>query len=454
MFVLLLGCKPDKSSILPHPTSDQTLRDGWQFVRLPAPNKWDLSTLDELQWEHINIPHMPRLGPLVVNNLWQGHSLYRRTLQIEDAWRNGSVWLQFDGAMASTTVWLNETQVAKHVGGYLPFTVDLSDDLKFGEENELIVLLDNTDNALTGPKPTEILDFLMYGGIYRNVSLRVRDRLHISDEYLADRVGGGGVFVKVPEIAANRAELNIQTHVQNTDRTERRFVVRQTLADKQTGQVVASTSDHPITLAPGGDIDCLSAMTVPNPKLWSTNEPALHVLTTEIVEAGDVVDSRQTTVGIRQVSLRKDGIWINGTQYRLRGVNRHQEYPYIGYAVPDQAQYRDAKLIKEAGFDYVRLSHYPQSPAFMDAADELGLVVINAILGWQYFNEDPRFSDYVVDACRRLIRRDRNHPSVVAWECSLNETDMPPSLIVSLHNAVHEEFPGDQTFSAGETRII
>lgn len=131
----------------------------------------------------------------------------------------------------------------------------------------------------------------------------------------------------------------------------------------------------------------------------------------------------------------------------MRGVNRHQEYPYVGYATSDAADYRDAVKIKSAGFDYVRLSHYPHSPAFMAAADELGLVLLDSILGWQYFSEDPAFQAQIQQTCRDLIRRDRNHPSVIAWECSLNESWMTESFIDSLTKIVHEEYPG--SMSAG-----
>ena len=135
----------------------------------------------------------------------------------------------------------------------------------------------------------------------------------------------------------------------------------------------------------------------------------------------------------------------------LRGANRHQEHPYVGNALPDAAQYRDARRIKEAGFDYVRLSHYPHSPAFMDACDELGLVVMDCIPGWQYFNPDPAFVELQYRNCRELIRRDRNHPCVILWEVSLNESAMPPEFVARAHAIAHEEYPGDQCFTAGWT---
>lgn len=130
-------------------------------------------------------------------------------------------------------------------------------------------------------------------------------------------------------------------------------------------------------------------------------------------------------------------------------MNRHQEYPYIGYALSDNAQYRDAYKIKKAGFDYVRLSHYPHSPAFMDACDELGLVVADAILGWQYFADNDAFRNQCYRSARQLVRRDRNHPCVMAWEVSLNETKMPIDFMEVLDSIVHKEYPGENVYSCG-----
>ena len=122
-------------------------------------------------------------------------------------------------------------------------------------------------------------------------------------------------------------------------------------------------------------------------------------------------------------------------------------------AVGDAAQYRDAKKIKDAGFDYLRLSHYPPSPAFLDACDELGLVVMDCIPGWQYFDrESPEFAQLQLENCRQMMRRDRNHPCVILWEVSLNESWMTDSFIAASHAAAHREYPGDQCYTCGWTR--
>jgi beta-galactosidase len=185
------------------------------------------------------------------------------------------------------------------------------------------------------------------------------------------------------------------------------------------------------------------------PRLWSPAAPSLYRLESEVLVGDQPTDAETLRIGLRRIAITRDGFSINGEKVFLRGTNRHQEHPYIGYALSDAAQYRDARRIKETGFDYVRLSHYPHSPAFMDACDELGLVVMNCIPGWQYFNSDPAFAALQYQNCRDLVRRDRNRPCVVLWEVSLNESPMPPEFVARTHAIAHQEYPGDQCFTAG-----
>jgi len=210
----------------------------------------------------------------------------------------------------------------------------------------------------------------------------------------------------------------------------------------------AGQASSKVTLAAGQVLTVAQQITLAKPALWSPDAPNLYDLTTRSVGAAGV-DEVRTTLGVRRYAIARGVLQINGKPYTLMGVNRHQEYPYVGYALSDQANERDAILIKQAGFDYVRLSHYPQSPAFMAAADRLGIAVLDSIPGWQFYNPDPAFHAQVVKTCADMIRRDRNHPSVLAWECSLNETDMPDDLIQALHDTVHAEYPGDQAWAAG-----
>ena len=199
----------------------------------------------------------------------------------------------------------------------------------------------------------------------------------------------------------------------------------------------------------GRDVDIFAEISLRSPDLWSPSKPDLYKLVTKVISDRKIKDIDTTKIGIRSFKITREYFAINDEKIFLLGVNRHQEYPFIGYALSNEAQYRDARKIKDAGFDCIRLSHYPHSPAFMDACDELGLVVIDAIPGWQYFNKDEAFQSQALQTCRDMIRRDRNHACVLAWEVSLNETRMPEDFIDRATSIAHAEYPGNQCFTAG-----
>jgi beta-galactosidase len=434
----------------------ERLDTGWRFLRQDAAGA-ERADFDDGAWEPVALPHTARIEALVTGAAgspdaqWQGICWYRRALRLEPAAAGRKVLLRFEGAMNVADVWLDGRRIGGHMGGYLPFVLDMGEDVARGREHVLAVRLDNRDNPITGPKPLAQLDFNSYGGLYRPVYLVQQDRLHITDALLANgtiRPASGGVFVTSPRVSREAATVRVQLHVRNEHPAPRSFRLRASLLAAD-GSVAARGSSGPVTLASGTDRDVVQELEVKAPRLWSPSSPDLYTLRSEIVTDGVVVDSETTRVGIRRIGIAGGKFSINGETLFLRGTNRHQEYPYIGYALSDAAQYRDARKIKEAGFDYVRLSHYAHSPAFMDACDELGLVVMDCIPGWQYFGRDPAFTELQYRNCRDLLRRDRNHPSVILWEVSLNETGMPPEFIARTHAIAHEEYPGDQCFTAG-----
>jgi len=429
------------------------LDTGWRFVRADVPGA-EQPGLDDRGWERVSLPHTARVEALVTGEpgsptwQWQGICWYRLPLRLDADAAGKKVFLEFEAAMNVADVWLDGVPVGRHMGGWLPFVVDLSGRLRPGRESVLAVRLDNRDNPVTGPKPLHLLDFNPYHGLYRYVHLVVKDPLHVTHPLLANRPASGGVFVTYPQVSAEAATVRVQTHVRNDHREARTFRVRTTLVGPD-GAAAARESSPAVVLRPGSDVDVVQELVVRAPKLWSPRAPHLHTVCTEVVSAGEVVDAESTRVGIRRITISREGFGINGERMFLRGTNRHQEYPYVGYAVPEAAQHRDARKIKEAGFDYIRLSHYAHAPAFMDACDELGLVVMNSIPGWQYFGPDPAFAELQYRNCRDLVRRDRNRPSVILWEVSLNETAMPPEFIARTHAIAHQEYPGDQCHTCG-----
>ncbi len=440
----------------------ERLDAGWTFHRGDAPGA-ERTAFDAAGWESVTLPHAARSEALVTGvggaegggaiaqpgePQWQGSCWYRRTLRLPAGEAGRLVLLRFEGAMNVADVFLDGERVGGHLGGYLPFTLELSGELRPDTDHLLAVRLDNRDNAITGPKPLRDLDFNTYHGLYRPVILTVADPLHITDPILAGWPAGGGVFVTYPSVTADAATLRVLTHVGNGRDARQAFRVRATLRDAR-GATLATALSAEVSIPSGEGHTIEQDLAVVAPRLWSPAAPHLHTLTCEVVTEQGVVDAVTERIGIRRIAIAPGRCEINGERLFLRGTNRHQEYPYIGYALSDAAQYRDARKIKDAGFDYVRLSHYPQAPAFLDACDELGLVVMNCIPGWQYFNPDPRFVELQYQNCRDLIRRDRNHPCVMLWEVSLNESGMTPEFVARTHAIAHEEYPGDQCFTAG-----
>jgi len=447
----------DLSSRRVPPKGKIRLDTGWRFHRGDTEGARAFS-FDDRSWDAAALPHAARIESLVTGDpgsdsfQWQGICWYRNSFPVQAEPSGRRFFLNFDGAMNVAEVWLNEESLGRHMGGWLPFGFDITDRVVPGRDNLLAVRLDNRDNPITGPKPLPQLDFNPYHGLYRSVHLVVKDALHITDPILADIPGGGGVFVTFPEVSAESATIRVQVHVRNSDDRAREFRLRARLDDDQKQAAAPEQLTEPVRLASGEDRTLTLELEASSPRLWSPRAPHLHELHTDLLEAGEVVDGESTRIGIRRIAISAEGFRINGERMFLRGTNRHQEYPYIGYALSDAAQYRDARKIKDAGFDYIRLSHYLHSPAFMDACDELGLVVMNCIPGWQFFNaEDPEFTEIQYDNCRRMIRRDRNHPCVILWEVSLNETQMPAEFIRQTQAIAKQEYPGDQCFTCGWT---
>ena len=407
---------------------------------------------DTAIWELVHLPHSVRLEPLNASGCrhYQGPCWYRKILSIDDSCRDKVIYLCFEGAMQVADVWLNGEKLTTHYGGYQPFTIDLTDHVKSGEENTLLLKLDNSDNPEVPPGcPQERLDFTYFGGLYRDVRLEVLDRFHITDEILADTVGGGGIFVRYPSASADRAEINIQTDVANEYSVEQNFAIQQEILDAD-GAIVVSTSMD-ATLASGANKAFDQSLSVNRPKLWHPNHPNLYKLHTILFVGDKVVDSRTTRIGIRRMAFTPEGMFINGAKFHAIGFNRHQDHPYVGYALPNSAHYRDAKKLRDGGFTSFR-SHYPQDPAFMDACDELGIICIISNPGWQFWGNDI-FAERTYQGAREMVRRDRNHASAILWEAQLNETpQVTEAYCRKLNDIVHAEYPGDQCFTAGDPK--
>ncbi len=424
----------------------------WKFKKqdtTTVSTRFYVSNINDENWENISLPHTANIEPAVITEQqWQGNCWYRKAFNINPESKGKHIALYFEGAMQIAEVWLNGEKIGHHEGGYLPFYVNLTDKVYFDKENLIAIKLNNEDNLQVPPgKPMAGLDFNYYSGLYRNVHLIIKDKIHITNPIQTDIVAGGGVFVETIKANTNEAVLKIRTDILNESEGDESLEVRQIIYNAD-GILVASAISNKKIVNSSKRESFNTEVNVEKPVLWSPESPEIYTVKTKLLKDNIVIDSDETTFGIRSIKFDKEGFYLNGETYNLRGTNRHQEYPYIGYALSDNAQYRDAYKIKQAGFNFVRLSHYPHSESFMNACDELGILVMDAIPGWQFFG-DSIFQENCYDDIRQLVRRDRNHPSVILWEASLNESGMTENFMDKAHDIVHEELPGDEVYTCG-----
>jgi len=441
--------------------STTSFDDNWEFLRVDssaAPtNAYDQPEEDLMQaqqdlaakeWAKATLPHTDFIEPKDIIHSWQGISWYRKTFTLPAQDRGKRITLEIGGAMQIADIWVNSKYLMRHLGGYMGFTVDLTDVANYGGDNTIVIRLDNRPDPLVPPgKPLDQLDFCYYSGLYRDVDLHVSNPLHITDAVEANQAAGGGVFVTYADVSPQSATVNIKTQVklETTGTPSSGCEVHQELFDLA-GHLVAKAAPVPVNLQPGDVQEIEQSVGVVNPRLWSPDHPNLYLLKTQIVQGGAVLDENTNRIGIRTFTVSPEaGIEINGQPVRLMGTNRHMEYPYIGNAVSADAQYRDIWLIKNAGFNIVRLCHYPQDPSVYAACDRLGVLAIDCTPGWQYYNNDGRFRDNALTNIREMIRRDRNHPSIVFWELSLNESSPAAGFYQKSQAVAREEFPGGLT---------
>jgi beta-galactosidase len=434
------------------PRATWSLNQGWRAV-LGDPANAQQPSFDDSAWEPVDVPHPLKLQPVNVgrDNL-QTVAWLRRRVTVPNSARGQRLLLRFEGAMQVAEVYVDGTRLGVHHGGFTPFGWDVTGHLQPGRAAVLAVRLDNTDQPTVPPgKPQSGLDFNYHGGLYRDVSLTAAHPVHITDPIVEGRVAGGGVFVTTPEAGRDAATVNVATDVINGNAAAAKVAVSTVVTDAA-GRTVATAASEPATVAAGATATFPQTLTVDAPHLWAPDTPYLYTAHVEVRVAGAVVDQVSTRFGIRTLSWTyESGFSLNGTRLLLNGTNRgHQEYPYVGFAAPASQQRRDAVLIRESGANFVRSAHYPPHPAFLDACDEVGLTVLNCVPGWQYWNADPLFAQRAHDDLRTMIRRDRNHPSVILWEATLNETYSGNSPFEADQQRIaQEEYHGNQMCTYG-----
>ena len=417
---------------------------GWRF-HLGDVSDGGAAGLDDSKWEVVSTPHTVQLMPAEASGCrnYQGVAWYRKHFTVPEEIAGKDVTLHFEGIMGKQKIYVNGRLVKEHLGGYLPVTVSLTENgVKPGEECVVAVMADNSDDKDFPPgKKQHSLDFAYHGGIYRDVWMIAKSPVAITDAIEADKVAGGGVFVHFDNISDKGADVNVNTDVANSSSRTRKVTVETTLMDPQ-GRLVRRVS-NPLSIKPGETRTVAQSIHVKNPELRSPDTPSLYRVESRVKEGKTSIDGGVTRVGIRSFEFDGDkGFILNGKPFgQLVGANRHQDFAYVGNALPNSQQWRDAKRLRDAGCRIIRVAHYPQDPSFMDACDELGMFVIVATPGWQYWNKDPKFAGYVHRNTREIIRRDRNHPSVLMWEPILNETRYPENFSLEALQITKDEYP-------------
>ena len=413
------------------------LNDDWLFTEqfedsLVAP-EYPENTL-----QPVRLPHTCKETPFHYfdESLYQMVSGYRRHLLIPKDWQGKRILLTFEGAAHDSTVFCNGKKVGEHHCGYTAFTVDLTDNVLYGQDNLLCVRLDSREN-LNVPPFGYVIDYMTYGGIYRDVRLEVKEKVSLSDIFVHTAID----FRSSPVTAQITSEITLTESDENV-------TIRQYYMPKSTATAQESwrlLCEQTVSADVSCDKEFSLTATITAPLLWDTEEANLYILKTQLYQDNTLLDETETTFGIREAVFKKDGFYLNGRKLRIRGLNRHQSFPYVGYAMPKSMQRLDADLLKkELGLNAVRTSHYPQSHYFLERCDELGLLVFTEFPGWQHIGDDSWKAQAVANA-EDMIRQYRNHPSIILWGIRINESPDDDAFYEKTNAVAHKLDPSRPT---------
>ncbi len=359
----------------------------------------------------VRLPHTAKEIPYNYINCrdYQMVCGYRKIFTAPGDWQGKKLILRFDGAAHEATVFCNGERVGYHACGYTAFCVDITDLVRLGGENVIDVRLD-TRESLNIPPFGFVIDYLCYGGLYREVTLEVKEPEYIK-EVLIENTGLREIRVRI----ASECGCLVTDIVDNS------------------GAVISSAVGKAFEL------------NVPEAELWSVDSPALYTARVRAMRDGECVDEKRLRFGFRTVIFKSDGFYLNGERLKIRGLNRHQAYAYVGYAMPRSVQELDAEILKnELGVNAVRTSHYPQSQHFISRCDELGLLVFTEIPGWQHIGDED-WKRQAVKNTDEMVRQYMHHPSIMLWGVRINESQDCDELYRRTNAVAHTLDSGRQT---------
>ncbi len=408
------------------------LNDGWKFTENYTDQLFGEAFYNK-EWIDVRLPHTSKELPYNYfdENAYQMVCAYRRIIEVQESWKGKKILFTCEGAGHKTMLYINGKEVYTHSCGYTAFTVDISKYLTLGQDNVLLLKVDSRE-TLNVPPFGFVIDYMTFGGVYREVYLDVVEPAHIED-----------VFVKASATQNGTASLKCQVEV-TEESLGKGLSIRGFLRRKDTkacplkGKAGVANS----VSVWNGEIArtkfSLSAK-VKHVLNWHVDHPYLYELILELTDSkGTVIDAKTVTFGFRTVEFKADGFYLNGKKLKIRGLNRHQSYPYVGYAMPESMQRYDAEILKyELGLNAVRTSHYPQSQHFINACDEIGLLVFTEIPGWQHIGDE----DWKKQACKNtkdMVRQYRNHPSIMIWGVRINESQDDDLFYTEMNEIAHE----------------
>ncbi|WP_139955865.1 glycoside hydrolase family 2 protein [Flavicella sediminum] len=448
--------KEAKAQNLPFgfPKTERTkvnLKQNWKFHLGNPEAKYYSKETDDTNWKSVSVPHTLQLTSLTLDDLQDEKTQlvfhrkvgwYRKNIQVAKS--NKKVFLEFEGAHQVTDVWINGIHVGQHaVGGYTPFHFDITNYVKKGEENQLTLLVDNRRNELVPPDPGPF-DYVKFSGLYRDVYLVETAPVHVTFNW---ETLNSGVNITTPtiDVVNKNATISIKTAVKNEQSEVVSCNLITQIIDKE-GLVVLKL-ENTSKLSPGQEYQFNQIGSLEDDvHFWNTSSPYLYRVNSVVEIDGVKVDFVENKIGLKKFELDPvRGFILNNKPIKLIGANRHQQYPYIGDAVPNSLHYKDVLQFKEYGFNIIRTAHYPQDNALLEACDELGVLVYEEAPTWISMSQNDAWWDNLEKAARTMVRNHRNHASVVMWGAGVNHRGYVPRI----HNIMKQEDPVRLTASQG-----
>ncbi|MGB7848293.1 MAG: glycoside hydrolase family 2 TIM barrel-domain containing protein [Candidatus Acidiferrum sp.] len=390
---------------------------------------------DDAAFERVVVPHTNIKLPWhsFDDQAYEFVSIYRRRFKLPPESRGRHVFVDFEGVMTAATVWINGARLGEYKGGYTPFSFDLTPHINFAGENVLAVDVDSRERPDIPPFGHQI-DYLTFGGIYREVSLRVVPATFLEN-----------IFAKPKDVLSAHPQVEVDCYVTHLEESHEPMTLEVELRD--TNQVLAkATKTVPVSKATAEPVaHRVMLESVSGVKLWDLADPNLYSVNVRLVHGAKVLDQDSRKSGFREAQFTDHGFELNGKVIKLRGLDRHQTFPFVGQAMPARPQRRDAEILrKKLKCNIVRTSHYPQSRHFLDACDEMGLLVLEEIPGWQHIGDED-WKLISIDNVRRMIQRDWNHPSIILWGVRINESKDDHDFYTRTNALAHKLDPTRQT---------